>query len=109
MRCSRSVARHETTESNNTAARILRGSHRAPWRVPLLLFLGVYFFSGLSPIGTSFDSRWSVYVAMSLWQHGDINLDEYPDVIRASSFYSVQCVDAAGNVRTGPPIECNGH
>lgn len=75
----------------------------------MLLFLAVYLFSGLSPIGTSFDSRWSVYIAMSLWKHGDINLDEYPDVIRESRFYSVQCVDAAGHVRVGPPEHCDGH
>ena len=52
---------------------LFRGSHR----VPLLLFLGIYLFSGLSRVGTSFDSRWSVYIAMSLWHHGVTNLDDY--------------------------------
>src|SRR5258706_6961461 len=107
MRCSRSVAMHETTQTNKTTARMFRGSHT--WRAPVLLFIAVYLFSALSPIGTSFDSRWSVYIAMSLWNHGDINLDEYPEVIKASGFYSVQCVDATGNVRTGPPEHCDGH
>ena len=55
------------------------------WRVPLFLFLGVYFFSGLSHIATSFDSRWTVYIAMSIWNHRDTNLDEYPAAIRKTS------------------------
>lgn len=73
------------------------------------MFFGVYFFSGLSPIATSFDSRWTVYKAMSLGQHGDTNLDEYSGVIRDSQYYSVQCVSANGHVRIGPPEQCNGH
>src|ERR1700722_3176121 len=106
MRCSRSVAQQDSIDSRNTAQRIamFRGSHRnIGWRVPVLLFLGVYFFSGLSPVGTSFDSRWTVYIAMSLWDHHDTNLDEYSRAIRENDFYAVECVDAAGHVRIGPP------
>jgi hypothetical protein len=89
---------------------MFRGSHRSiGWRVPVLLFLGVYFFSGLSPVGTSFDSRWTVYIAMSLWNHHDTNLDEYSRAIRENDFYAVECVDAAGSVRIGPPEQCAGH
>src|SRR5258708_6212776 len=76
-------------------------------RVSILLFLGVYLFSGLSPIGTSFDSRWTVYIAMSLWNHGDTNLDEYEPQIRESGYYAVGCVDAAGNDHPHQP--CDGH
>jgi len=83
----------------------LRGSHR----VPVLLFLGVYLFSGVSRVGTSFDSRWSVYIAMSLWHRGVTNLDDYPGVIRATNFYATECVDASGHVRIGGPEACNGH
>jgi hypothetical protein len=79
------------------------------WRVPLFLFLGVYFFSGLSHIATSFDSRWTVYIAMSIWSHGDTNLDEYPAAIEQNNFYALECVDALGHVRTGPPEGCTGH
>lgn len=74
----------------------------------MLLFVGVYFFSGLSPVATSFDSRWSVYIAMSLWDHADTNLDEYPRAIRANDEYALECVDSAGRVRTHVPV-CDGH
>jgi hypothetical protein len=77
--------------------------------VPVLLFLGVYFFSGLSRVGTSFDSRWTVYIAMRLWHHGVTNLDEYSKVIRVSDYYAAQCVDASGHARVGPPETCEGH
>jgi hypothetical protein len=86
---------------------ILRASHTRAWRVPLLLFIGVYLFSGLSPRATSFDSRWSVYIAMSLWNHADTNLDEYPAAIGTEE-YALECVDSAGHVRTHVPV-CNGH
>ncbi|MGD1095183.1 MAG: glycosyltransferase family 39 protein [Bryobacteraceae bacterium] len=77
--------------------------------MPVLLFLGVYLFSGLSPVGTSFDSRWTVYIAMSLWNHHDTNLDEYSLAIRENNYYAVECVDGAGHVRIGPPEQCDGH
>jgi len=73
----------------------------------VLLFLGVYLFSGLSRVSTSFDSRWTVYIAMSLWNHGDTNLDEYPRAIFPEE-YALECVDSAGHVRTHVP-SCDGH
>ena len=73
----------------------------------MLLFLGVYFFSGLSPVHTSFDSRWSVFIAMSLWNHADTNLDEYPAALGTEE-YALECVDGAGHVRTHVPV-CDGH
>jgi len=85
---------------------MLRGSHKG---IPVILFLAVYFFSGLSPIGTSFDSRWTVYIAMSMWNHGDTNLDEYASAIHQNALYALECVDAQGHVRTGPPESCDGH
>ena len=78
-------------------------------KVALWLLAGVYFFSGLSRVGTSFDSRWTVYIAMSLWQHGDTNLDEYSQQIRESRYYAVECVSPDGHVRTGEPETCEGH
>jgi hypothetical protein len=77
--------------------------------VPLVLFFAVYFFSGLSPIATSFDSRWTVFIVMSMWNHGDTNLDEYQDAIREANFFGMECVNAEGKVRTGPRDHCNGH
>lgn len=78
-------------------------------KVAAWLMAGVYLFSGLSPIGTSFDSRWSVFIAMSLWRHGTTNLDDYTRQIRESGYYSSQCVGADGRVRVGPPETCAGH
>jgi hypothetical protein len=79
------------------------------YRTPALLFAGVFLFSGLSPVSTSFDSRWTVYIAMSMWRHGDTNLDEYPAVVRASGDYALECVDGSGHVRADSPEVCNGH
>ncbi len=79
------------------------------WKVAAGLLAGVYLFSGLSPVGTSFDSRWTVHVAMSLWRHGDTNLDEYSRQIRESGFYGVACVAADGKARRGGPEACEGH
>ena len=76
--------------------------------MPLLLFVGVYLFSGLSPVHTSFDSRWSVYIAISLWNHRDTNLDDYPRAIQSTDEYALECVDSAGHVRTHVPA-CGGH
>lgn len=88
---------------------ILRGSHTGVRRAAWLLFIGVYFFSGLSRVGTSFDSRWTVYIAMNIWDHGVTNLDRYPDAIRANDYYALECIDAAGNVRFDPQAHCPGH
>ena len=86
-----------------------KGASTAERLAPLFLFLAVYLFSGLSPVATSFDSRWTVYAAMSLWHHGDTNLDEYPQAIQRNNFHAVECVDATGQVRTGPLARCAGH
>ncbi len=93
---------------------IFRASHNgeedAPgWRVPLFLLIGVYLFSGLSPIATSFDSRWSVYIAESIWNQHDTNLDEYVNVLGPDAMYALACVDAQGNWTAGPREHCNGH
>jgi len=70
---------------------------------------GVFLFSGLSPVATSFDSRWSVFIAMSLWRHGTTNLDDYSRQIRESGYYAVQCVAPDGHIRRGGPEACDGH
>jgi len=90
---------------------MLRESHipQNRWRLPALLFLAIFLGSGLSPLGSSFDSRWSVYIARSLWQRGDTNLDEYQAAMVRTNYYGGQCIDAAGHVRIGPPAECEGH
>jgi len=79
------------------------------WRIPVLLFLGIYLFSGLSPIATSYDSRWTVYTVMSLWERGDTNLDEFEPSIPESEYYSVECVEADGTVRRADGQHCDGY
>jgi hypothetical protein len=79
------------------------------WKVAAWLMIGVYLFSGLSPVGTSFDSRWTVFVAMSIWQHGDTNLDEYSRQIRESNYYAAACISPDGSDRRGAPERCEGH
>jgi hypothetical protein len=84
--------------------RVTRDVKIAVW---LLAF--VYLFSGLSRVATSFDSRWTVFIAMSLWQHGNTNLDEYSRQIRESHYYGVECVGTDGSVRRAGPETCAGH
>jgi hypothetical protein len=79
------------------------------WKIAAALLAGVYLFSGLSRVGTSFDSRWTVFLAMSMWQHGDTNLDEYSRQLRESDYYAVECVSADGHSRHGGPEACDGH
>src|SRR4051812_37064540 len=44
----------------------------------------------LSPVITSYDSRWTVPTAISLERHGDLTLDEYaPAVTRANDYGTV--------------------
>ena len=71
--------------------------------------MGIFLFSGLSPVATSFDSRWTVYTVMSLWERGDANLDEYGEALEATDFYGVVCVDAQGHWRNTGPLACDGH
>jgi hypothetical protein len=45
--------------------------------LPFLLWLLITFAYIMSPVVTSFDSRFVVLQAVSLLRHGDLNLDEY--------------------------------
>ena len=46
---------------------------------------------------------------MSLWEHGDANLDEYSALFREAHYQGVECVDSRGHVRHGGPERCEGH
>jgi len=37
----------------------------------------------------SFDSRWSIFVAMSLLREGNADLDEYAELVQREEFYGV--------------------
>jgi hypothetical protein len=79
------------------------------WKVAAWLLAGVYLFSGLSRQGTSFDSRWTVYIAMSLWERGVTNLDAYAQTIRNNDYYAIECVSPDGRARRAGPEPCDGH
>lgn len=46
---------------------------------------------------------------MNLLRHGATYVDNYPDAIRASDYYALQCVDRTGRIQSGPLEACNGH
>ena len=46
---------------------------------------------------------------MSLWQHGDTNLDEYSPTIRNNDYYAIECVGPDGRVRRAGPEPYEGH
>jgi hypothetical protein len=48
---------------------------------------------GLSPVMTSYDSRWTIPTAVSLERHGDLNLDEYRPAIARVNDYGTRVVD----------------
>ena len=77
-------------------------------RWAVAIFLVVYFGHALSRVATSYDSRWSIPIALSLLEHGDTNLDEYPDLLRASHYYPVECVEAGGKISNAWETGCRG-
>ena len=57
-----------------------------------LLVFAVYV---LSPVVTSFDSRWSIYLALSLVREGDLDLDEYAELVRQENNYAIRFYDGS--------------
>ena len=53
---------------------------------------------GLSPNWVSNDSRWTIFVAQSLLDRRDVNIDEYPEWMARYKYYSVECVAPEGRV-----------
>jgi hypothetical protein len=47
----------------------------------------------LSPIATSFDSRWAIYTAESIVHQGNTDLDEYEEEIAQNQFYAIERAD----------------
>src|SRR5689334_5595337 len=59
--------------------------------VSALALVGLVFVVHvLSPIRTSFDSRWAIHTAVSLAYRGDTDLDEYDDLLRADHYYAIE-------------------
>ncbi len=74
-----------------------------------LVFLGVFVFSGASRVATSYDSRWSVFIALNLWRHQHTWLDEFDAQMRETNYYAIECVDSAGHARRDEVGACDGH
>jgi hypothetical protein len=55
-----------------------------------LIFFIVFTTHFKSEVMTPFDSRWSIYTAMSLIKEGNANLDEYFDILLGNDFYVIQ-------------------
>lgn len=54
---------------------------RLPRRLPAFLFLAIAWVYFASPVTTSFDSGYSIHLAMSLLRDGDFSLEEYRQAI----------------------------
>lgn len=59
----------------------------------LMVFLAVFLVHAGSKNMTSYDSRWSIPVALSILHHRNIHLDEYSERIQADRYYGIQRVD----------------
>jgi hypothetical protein len=68
----------------------------------VLLGLAVFLLHAASPVVTSGDSRWTVFQALSLIHHGDLDLDEYQPRLHSSNNYAITRPD--GHSRTIYPI-----
>jgi len=76
-------------------------------RTSALLFLGIFLFCGISPVNTSFDSRWTVFIALNLWRHQHAYLDEFDAQMRAWDYYALECIESSG--RPSQTQVCDGH
>ena len=66
------------------------------------MFLVVFAVHVQSPVITSYDSRWTIYTAMSLVRHANLDLDEYADLIRRDAGYGTERV--GGHIYSVYPV-----
>jgi len=68
-----------------------------PIKLTHLIAISVFFLSFslffTSPVITSFDSRWTIYTAMSIIKEGNTNLDEYHPVLANQDFYAIEVIN----------------
>ena len=57
--------------------------------VALTILTFVFIVHSFCPVTTSFDSRWTVHLAVSLLHRGDLDLDEYETKLREGQFYAI--------------------
>lgn len=75
---------------------------RDDWRTAALVVLAAWIVYVSSPVAPSHDSRWSVPVALSLIQEGDLDLDEYSPQLETERSYLIQHV--GGHIYTYHPM-----
>ena len=56
----------------------------------IVIFILVLLVYLVSPIKTSFDSRWAIPTAMSIIEEGNADLSEYPQLLERNNYY---CID----------------
>ena len=66
------------------------------------IFLVTYCIHALSPVTTSTDSAWSFHIATSLLREGNVNLDEYHNLIDMKIDYRLRLVN--GHIYSYYPI-----
>ncbi len=65
------------------------------------IFVCVFLVHALSPNATPFDSRWTVYTAVSILRQGNVDLNEFEPALLRDDFYAIECVQPGGE-RTYP-------
>ncbi len=78
--------------------------------VPAALFAVVFLVHLLSPVATPFDSRWTVYTALSIIHQGNADLDEFRPALKAEDWYAIECIGAGGQrlYPLNPGDDCAG-
>ncbi|HWE23149.1 MAG TPA: hypothetical protein VG496_04330 [Myxococcales bacterium] len=66
------------------------------------VFVVVFAVHVLSPVMTSWDSRWTIPTAVSIVHEGNADLDEYRPAIEVDGFYGIERVD--GHLRMFHPL-----
>lgn len=68
----------------------LPATHRPIAPFLFLLVLAIHFSFGIT---TSLDSQWSIYVTMSIIREGNVDLDEYHEMLKRRDYYAIQDIE----------------
>lgn len=85
-----SISIYGTIGSMSNPGREINWKSIAPYALVFLIAYGAHFLSGVIASG---DSRWSVPGAYSLVHEGNLNLDEFPQLLEESDYYWVEEID----------------
>ncbi len=65
-------------------------THKHRLMIAFIVFLAVFISYFACPIVTSLDSKWTVHVAMSILREGNIDLDEYGELLDQDRYYAIE-------------------